>query len=100
MRRIKGAAWQIINDDDVAGWLAAECDSPFDLIRVANIDVGIDHHDQLGTLTAGDRRQDSVTCLSGITLLHRHDDVECNAAGGWYREAGECRVLRLQHGEV
>jgi hypothetical protein len=51
-------------------------DCPFNLVRVANIDIGIDHDDRLGTLSAWNRSQDSVACLSHITLLHRYNDIK------------------------
>jgi hypothetical protein len=62
-RRIKSASRQTINDDDVSGWLGAECDGPFDLVGVADIVIGIDNDDLLGTLAACDRGQDRMASL-------------------------------------
>ena len=67
MHRQVGSTNDLVKD---AGRLGAECDGPFDLIRIANIDVGIDDDDLLGTLAAGDRAQDRVSCLPCVTLLH------------------------------
>src|SRR5882757_3095877 len=94
--RIQSAAWQTINDDDVAGRLGAECNRPFNLVRIANIDIGIDHDNDLGTLTARNCGQDDVARFSRIALFHRYDDIECGPARRWNCDAGDCWMLGFQ----